>query len=251
MMLSQLPSVHPILWPIISRLLAFITSLTLALWTSLGFGAELTFTQNTATFTAPIESNSQDVTFYFRNDSNETFTITDIYSGCGCVTSTLAKRVYAPGESGELQAHVDFQNRTGSIKKQIKLTVRSSNANSDVQIPLKIEGIAQTPLILSDITVSWTVGEAKVTKEIIVRVKDGQQVSDLTIENPQLHAYFNLVSSPLASGGCLIQITPAPTSSETVTLVDGREVQQMYLLRYMHIPTKTIKRERFYAIVYK
>ena len=251
MMLSRLSSARPILWPTINRLLAFIICLTLALGTSLGFAAELTFAQTTVSFNAPIEANGQDVTFSFRNDSDETFTITDVHNGCGCVTSTLIKRAYAPGESGALQVHVDFQNRTGSIKKIIRLTVRGSKTNADAEVPLKMEGVAQTPLTLSDLSVSWKVGEAKATKEIIVRVKEGQQISDLTVETPPLNTNFNLESSPLADGGCLIRVTPASSNSDTVTLVDGREVQQMYLLRYLHVPTKTIKRERFYAIVYK
>ncbi len=235
----------------INRLLAFIISLTLALGTSLGFGAELTFAQTTVSFNAPIEANGQDVTFSFRNESDETFTISDISNGCGCVTSTLIKRAYAPGESGELQVHIDFQNRTGSIKKTIRLNVRGSKTNTNVEVPLKMEGVAQTPLTLSDLTVSWAVGEAKNTKEIIVRIKDGQQISDLLIDNSQLNTLFHLESSPLTEGGCLIRVTPILPNSETITLVNGREMQQMYLLRYLHVPTKTIKRERFYAIVYK
>jgi hypothetical protein len=45
--------------------------------------------------------------FTFANIGNDTLTITDVRSSCGCMVPALAKRVYAPGEHGELIVEVN------------------------------------------------------------------------------------------------------------------------------------------------
>ena len=45
--------------------------------------------------------------FPFRNAGPEPLTITDLQASCGCLTPTLARRTYAPGESGELTLEVN------------------------------------------------------------------------------------------------------------------------------------------------
>jgi hypothetical protein len=45
--------------------------------------------------------------FAFTNTASETLTITDVRSSCGCMAPALAKRIYAPGERGELTVEVN------------------------------------------------------------------------------------------------------------------------------------------------
>jgi hypothetical protein len=45
--------------------------------------------------------------FAFVNAGTEPFTVTDLKSTCGCITPTIAKRTYQPGERGELTLEVN------------------------------------------------------------------------------------------------------------------------------------------------
>jgi hypothetical protein len=212
---------------------------------------ELVFTAPTATFTAPVEASGHDVTFAFSNTSADTITITDIQTGCGCVTSAMDKRIYQPGESGTLKIHVDFQDRTGPIKKTIRLKSKGANDSIETEQRLKIDGVALTPLALSRLTVSWALDEAATTKEILVMVKEGYDIADLRVEDPDLSQYFKVQSHGQKNGGLAIAITPLMTIDGRVSLDGGREQQQAYFITYRYLKTGQMKRERFYAILHR
>lgn len=212
---------------------------------------ELSFKTTTATFTAPVEANGYDVVFEFSNASSEVITITDIQTGCGCVTSALEKRSYQPGENGALNIHVDFQDKTGPIKKILRVKFKGAGDSGDTEQKLKIDGVALTPLSLSSLTVSWAGGGVVTTKEILVTLKEGFEIADLAVENPTLSQHFQIESRSQARGGLVIAITPLTNDGGRVSLVDGRELQQAYFLTYKYLPTGQVKRERFYAIIHR
>lgn len=217
-----------------------------------GLGAvELTFKTAIATFQAPIEASGQDVTFSFTNETSETVVITDIHTGCGCVTSAMEKRTYKPGETGALQVHVDFQDRTGPIKRVLRIRVRSEKETAETEQRIKVEGVASTPLTLSSMTASWSVGQTPDTREILVTIKEGMDVRDLVVENPSLNPLFKVESVVRPSGGLLVRITPNTAEGEKVSLDDGREVQQLFLLTYKFSSQGVAKKERFYAIIHR
>jgi hypothetical protein len=62
--------------------------------------------------------------FGFTNGGTVPLTISDVHSSCGCTTTTLAKKTFAPGESGEIDAHFDPVNRQG--KEQKTITVKTT-----------------------------------------------------------------------------------------------------------------------------
>lgn len=222
----------------------------LSLWAPLT-AVELSFKTPIATFTAPVEVSGHQVAFEFTNTSSETITVTDIQTGCGCVTSALEKRIYQPGESGTLQTYVDFQERTGPIKKLVRIKVRGASDTIENEQRLKIDGIALTPLALSDLTVSWAIGETTTAKEIIVSIKDGHNIADLSVEGPDSNPHFRVEAHKQTGGGLLVRITPHPADADDkVSLASGRGLQQPYLLIYKYLPTGMIKHERFYAIIY-
>lgn len=229
-------------------LLSALGSLILA--SDLG-AVELTFKTPTATFQAPIEATGQDVTFTFTNEASQSVVITDIQTGCGCVTSALAKRTYRPGETGTLQVHVDFQDRTGPIRKILRIRLRGEKETTETEQRLKIDGVATTPLALSSLTASWAAGQIPETKEILVSIKEGMDVRDLAIENPFLSAHFKVESIVRSSGGLTIRITPVFLSEGKVTLNDGREIQEAYHLVYKYSHLGISKRERFFLIIHR
>src|SRR5436309_15173132 len=64
--------------------------------------------------------------FPFRNAGNEPLTITDLDASCGCLTPTLAKRTYAPGEGGELTLEVNTLSQPeGPVRWRLRLGYRA------------------------------------------------------------------------------------------------------------------------------
>ena len=57
--------------------------------------------------------------FPFVNKASVPVTITDVSTTCGCTTTSLAKKTYEPGESGEIVATFNPLNRQGLEKKTI------------------------------------------------------------------------------------------------------------------------------------
>ena len=60
--------------------------------------------------------------YRFTNNGTSPVTIVDVRPSCGCTTATLAKKTYAPGESGEIDAKLNFAGHTGHQEKWIYVT---------------------------------------------------------------------------------------------------------------------------------
>ena len=73
--------------------------------------------------------------FKFTNTGTELVEIKQVKTSCGCTTATLAKKTYAPGESGEIKATLNVGNRVGPQRKSI--TVTTANASERYTLILK------------------------------------------------------------------------------------------------------------------
>lgn len=74
--------------------------------------------------------------FNFTNTGDDLLKITKVSKTCGCTPYTLAKKKYAPGESGTLKVRYNTGRRPGSTKKYIYV---SSNDNDNAKIKLTIK----------------------------------------------------------------------------------------------------------------
>ncbi len=98
----------------------FLSSLFLACATS-AFG-QLKWNEPLQTFT-PAPLDKQVIAHYrFTNLGNSLVTIREVRTSCGCTTTALVKRDYAPGESGEIEAKFQFAGRIGHQEKWIYVT---------------------------------------------------------------------------------------------------------------------------------
>lgn len=68
--------------------------------------------------------------FKFYNTGTERLTILDIRSTCGCTVPELDKKVYEPGESGEMLVIFNPENRVGHQEKSITVTTDSRTTPS-------------------------------------------------------------------------------------------------------------------------
>jgi len=74
-------------------------------------------------YSVTLQSNSLvSHTFVLRNAGDETLTITDVFTSCGCTTTALAKRELAPEESVDLQATVNTTGFRGTVTRTVSVT---------------------------------------------------------------------------------------------------------------------------------
>jgi len=86
----------------------------------------------------------------FRNTGARPVRILSVLPNCGCITATLSKEVYAPGEFGEIRVGFSF---AGSVGQQVKTISVSADDAADhatiltltVDIP---EAVVLTPRFL-------------------------------------------------------------------------------------------------------
>jgi rhodanese-related sulfurtransferase len=74
-------------------------------------------------YSVTLQSNSLVThTFVLKNVGDETLTITDVFTSCGCTTTALAKRELAPEESVDLQATVNTTGFRGTVTRTVSVT---------------------------------------------------------------------------------------------------------------------------------
>jgi Protein of unknown function (DUF1573) len=216
-------------------------------------GAELTFNSDTVEFVAGVEKNGETASFQFVNKSNETITIQDIQTGCGCMSAELEKRKYEPGEEGTLSIHVDFREHSGPLRKKVKVVIVGSDPASKREQHLQINGTVLSPFSLSAIILAWKIGEVPEPKKISITRNPDIAIDQIKIEPSSPLSPFSLQVEYADNGN--ISITLAPKASIGVdgkaAPLDGREVQHAYYLNYRHVPSNTQKRERFYALIHR
>lgn len=78
---------------------------------------------------ASVADEGAEVDFKFTNTGDHSVTIESVRTSCGCTIATLDKKVYAPGESGEITAIFVFGDRVGKQRKRI--TVRTRETGED------------------------------------------------------------------------------------------------------------------------
>jgi len=74
-------------------------------------------------YSVTLQSNSLvSHTFVLTNVGDETLTITDVFTSCGCTTAALAKRELAPEESVDLLATVNTTGFRGTVTRTVSVT---------------------------------------------------------------------------------------------------------------------------------
>jgi hypothetical protein len=116
--------------------------------------------------------------FTFTNAGNDTVTVKEWKTSCGCTTAVLEKRVYRPGESGSISVTFTFENRSGLEHKSIVVVT-----DDPVEPVVTLSVVADIPQVvrLSPFVVRWAVGEAAEEKVIYVKVVHTEPVRILKV----------------------------------------------------------------------
>jgi len=161
----------------------------------------ITFAKRSHDFGVITDANDYTTTFSFTNTGSGTLVISEVKSTCGCTVPTLAKTVYAPGESATISVTFDPSGKSGLLNKSISVI---SNAQPQSVTKLAIRADVR-PLI--DFKFFLALGELVLgqqhTGRVVLSYNDPElRITDLYATDP--HFSVKLVDvgapNPIADG---------------------------------------------------
>ena len=153
--------------------------------------------------------------FGFTNVSQSTLTIVDIHPSCGCTTATLAKKEYAPGESGEIEATLNFAGHLGHQEKWIYVTTNVSGAEPallSLGVDIPPEVTIQPEFVM------WRIGDPVEPKTMRVVIPDGfpTKIVAAQADNPAMQVQLQEVQ---AGKEWEVKVTPTSTREPVKAVV--------------------------------
>ena len=152
----------------------------------------------------------------FRNDTAAPVTITQAVATCDCTLIDLAKKTYAPGESGVLVVRFDPTGRSGTVSRTISVVTDEPGAQP--QLP---KLTAELPEVLSFTPrdLSWAAGEKPEAKslDVLVNVREGLELAAAWANQPDFKVE-------------LVTVAPRTHYRVKVTPPEGAKPQQAVVL---------------------
>ena len=141
--------------------------------------AGLQWENTTLDFQAELGDKKLSGTYKFTNTGKEDVVIDYVKAACGCTTTSLTKKVYAPGESGEIEATFTVGKKVG---KQHKLITVVCN-NGVERYTLSINANIPQLLKIHPYALLWKKGDPLTSKKIDVKVMINDPVNITLISN--------------------------------------------------------------------
>jgi hypothetical protein len=155
--------------------------------------------------------------YRFTNEGTSPVTIVDVRPSCGCTTATLAKKRYAPGESGEIDAKMNFAGHTGHQEKWIYVT---TNVAGKEPMLLTLAVDIPPDVTIEPEVVMWRIGDPVTPKTIRVVVPDGfpTKIVAVQTDNPAIQVQLQAQ----AGNRWEVKVTPTRTNSLAKAVVSIR-----------------------------
>ena len=149
-----------------------------------------------------------EATFAFVNEGPATVTIESLKSSCGCTTAALDKKVYGPGEKGEVRARFDLGQRRGLQTKTIAVKIQDEPTPAILTLAVAIA----EPMKLKPALVVWEKGEANKAKTMTLDALPGQPIRAVKVAStdPRMRATVETIKE-----GESYAISVAPESTAT------------------------------------
>jgi hypothetical protein len=171
--------------------------------------AQLTWETTHISHELELAQNESDATFRFENTGKYPVTVRSTASSCGCTTARFDRKVYQPGDKGEITTRFVVGERTGVRRNTVQvLTDDPSTPNVALIYEVEIPSlITVTPRILQ-----WRVGSAAEEKTINVKLnaKAGFKITGVNGGSENFRAVIREGERP---GEYLLAITPVSTAS--------------------------------------
>ena len=148
--------------------------------------------------------------YVFHNTGTTPVTIKSLRSSCGCTTAKLEKKIYAPGEQGDVVLHFNFGDRKGNYLKGVTVTTDDKNVEPVV---LKLYVEIHDPVTVTPGLVFWRTGEAIAAKSVQITAEAAQhvKVKSVASSNPNFTATLQTAQ---AGSEYTIAITPVSTAQK-------------------------------------
>lgn len=152
------------------------------------------------------------VEFKFKNTGEKPVTILSLESGCACLSASLDKRTYAPGEPGSGKAEFKVGSFVGEHEKIIKITT-DDPAQQTWEVPF----LLSIPEVVSiePKNVQWWVGEDASPKPIMVKMtgEEGMKITNITSTRESVSFAWKEVSP---GREYLVTVTPKTTADVVI-----------------------------------
>ena len=180
--------------------------------------AQLKWDQPKKTLTPSLGEKVVTAKFGFTNVGPSPITIIDIRPSCGCTTATLAKKEYAPGESGEIEAKLNFAGHVGHQEKWIYVTTNvagSEPALLSLAVDIPPEVTIQPEFVM------WRVGDPLEPKTMRVVIPEGTPTKLIAAQadNPTMQVRLREVQ---AGKEWEVKVTPTSTREAVKAVVTIR-----------------------------
>ena len=152
----------------------------------------------------------------FRNATAAPVTITQAVATCDCTLIDLAKKTYAPGESGVLVVRFDPTGRSGTVSRTINVVTDEPGVPSQL---LKLTAELPEVLSFTPRDLSWAAGEKPEAKslDVLVNVPAGVELAAAWANQPDFKVE-------------LVTVAPRTHYRVKVTPPEGAKPQQAVIL---------------------
>jgi hypothetical protein len=161
---------------------------------------------------APPDATLIKAEFTFVNDGKDPVTVTKADAGCSCVTAKFQgdKMVYAPGETGSLEATFDMSNFSGTAEKQIGVW-QKGDAEDHPSAMLSIQVRIPVLIVAEPKTLFWDIGAPAEPKTVTLTMNHSEPIHILEVSgaNPN---YTQVLKTIEDGRKYELVITPKDTS---------------------------------------
>jgi hypothetical protein len=178
----------------------------------------LRFEQRRIELKPAADATSADAIFRFTNASDRAVTITGTQSACACVVAELARKVFQPGEQGEITVLYTVGDLGGRQEKQIIVATDHPDEPS-ATLTLAID-LPPLP-VPQPAFVTWTRGAAPEPRQVFIAIPEGSSMR-LTEARPSLKSVTAVLSEAAGGKAWLLTLTPTDTSALTNVMVELR-----------------------------
>jgi hypothetical protein len=135
-------------------------------------------------------------TYRFKNTGKVSITISKIKSTCACLPAELKKKIYKPGEKGEIKAELKFGRHKGKFVKSIFVSTIDENGGRKLHT-LKIGSIIPEFARLDRRFHSWKSGSKAEAKRYRMTVIHKGPINILKVDssNPKWTATFKTIKT--------------------------------------------------------
>lgn len=110
---------------------------------------------------------THEVKFPFRVEGEAPVNIESVTTSCGCISADTDKKVYQPGETGEVKAVFKLGSFEGEVVKSLQVLSDDPTARSrQLQVKISIPKVFE----LTPEMTTWTTGDEPVAKTVTVKI---------------------------------------------------------------------------------